>query len=75
MSQKHKNHRETIADLQSPDSVIESRPAEKPPQEYPNTLPRQSTGEAAGLTWQPLFVLVVIGLSVLVVLAKILKVF
>ena len=75
MSHKPKNHRQIIADLQSPDSVIESRPIEKSPQESPKTSPPKSTGEDAGLTWQPMFVVVLIAIGLLVLLGKILKLF
>ena len=75
MSHNKKSRREIISELHSPDSVIESRPIEKPPQESPKISPPKSTGEDAGLTWQPMFVIVVIGIGLLVLLAKILKLF
>ena len=75
MSHKHKSRLEIITDSHSPDAVIESRPTEKPPQESPKTSPPKSTGEDAGLTWQPMFVVVLIAIGLLVLLGKILKLF
>jgi hypothetical protein len=75
MSHKQKNQRQTVAVLQSVESTLEPRPAAKVAQEAPKTPAQKAPGEDTGLTWQPTFVLVVIGIGFLVLLAKILNLF
>ncbi len=75
MSNKRKNHRETTEGLQTADPVIESRSPEKSSPVSQKATPPGHKGEERGLTWQPLFVLVVIGLSVLMLLGKVLGLF
>jgi hypothetical protein len=75
MSNKRKNQRESEAGIQIADPVIESRPTEKSSPESQKATPPGHNGEERGLTWQPIFVLVMIGLSVLMLLGKVLGLF
>ena len=75
MSHKQKNQRQPVAAPQSAESTVEPRPAAKVAQESPKTPPQRASGEDKGLTWQPTFILVVIGIGFLVLLAKILNLF
>jgi hypothetical protein len=75
MSHKQKNHRQTTADPQAAESVVEARPSPKPLQEVQKTPTAKPKGEDMGLTWQPAFVLGLIVIGVLVLLAKVLKLF
>jgi hypothetical protein len=75
MSHKQKNQRQSAAVPQSIESTLEPRPAGKVAQDVPKTPAQKTPGEDTGLTWQPTFILVVIGLGFLVLLAKILNLF
>jgi hypothetical protein len=75
MSHKQKNPRQSVAVPPSVESTLEPRPAAKVAQETPKTPPQKTPGEDTGLTWQPTFVLVVIGIGFLVLLSKTLNLF
>jgi hypothetical protein len=75
MSHKHKAHREVVSTSHGSDPAVESRPIEKMPIEPFRALPPAPDHEAQGLTWQPIFVFVAIGLGFVVILAKVLKLF
>jgi hypothetical protein len=75
MSHKHHGRGQIIAKLYTSDDPSEVRPVEKPHQEAGKQAPAGSHDNEVGLTWQPIFVLVVIGLGVLIVLGKILGLF
>jgi hypothetical protein len=75
MSHKHMHHQDTETTVDETSSDTGSQTAVTTLDDT-QKVTRQKPGRGdVGLTWQPIFVLVVIGLGVLVVLGKILGVF
>jgi hypothetical protein len=70
MSHKHHNRRQIVAKLYTSDDPVEVRSADHPPQNAGMHAPTGSHDNETGLTWQPILLLVVIGLGILLLLSK-----
>ncbi len=75
MSQKHKNRRATESPNSAAIRAVDAPGPEKSVQQTQRTISNGPPQEPHGLTWQPILVMVMIGVGFLVVLLKILGLF
>ena len=75
MSQKHKNRRQSEPAGDTVVQAPESRDTGKIAEQSQKTVREGSAEEPGGLTWQPILVFAMLGLGLIVVVAKILGLF